>query len=531
MRALPGRWATPVLALALAAASAACGGSGDTMPEPARRRDPAVEGFWANFRAASAARGAGDLERAAGLYRAALAAYPEHGDSLYYLGHFRYGRNEVAGANLLFERLAAVQPVRLRSWQQLSLARGQNRPGWVGNLDGAATAAERAIDLVRDESLNHELMARWAAYGGDMGAARRSLTTALGHNSASAAAHRLQDWIATPMPSDGGVVETVTGLGASTPVAIDLDGDGRADLRMMPAQGATPPLIATTPSSAWVLPGNAALPAWQAAAADGPHAVPTRAALARGPYGERVIVVGGGDAPVRVFAPARDGFGAVNNVELPAPRADPLVAAADFDGDGIDDLVLGNVALEPDAEALGARLLTGLPDGSWQLPGEFLQGPISQMLAADLDADGDPDLVVGRTVQATPTGDGGGGAATAESTSRATEIEFLYNRDGVLEPEPGPTVLGELRDIVVSDLDGDGHPDLFLATGSWSPEESTQDAVWLGSRAGFSDATDRIGSVALGTTFRAWPRDGGVLALRAGDVPAAPPQLVTIQIR
>lgn len=174
---------------------------------------------------------------------------------------------------------------------------------------------------------------------------------------------------------------------------------------------------------------------------------------------------------------------------------DPLLgmdghAAAwgDVNEDGWVDLFVGTFADRPPEEyqARGApgpspdRLLLGGPDGFGIDEGfpEML-GRTSGAAFADLDADGDLDLVASRNTRAS---DGGG---------RPTEI--LENRDGdfVVVPEAGiPSDLVG-RSIGVLDVDRDGLLDLFVAEDRWTGGSS----VLLRNTGGlgFEDATPASG--------------------------------------
>lgn len=525
-----------VLALA-ALLTVGCGVAREPVEETESSRDPALERFWENFRAASTARGAGDPERAAGFYEQALAADPDHGDTLYYLGHFRYARSEVAAALEHFERLAQVEPDSLRSWQQLSLVRGQSRPGWVGDLGGAEIAARRAVDVVRTESLNYELLARWSAYRAESSIANEHITTALGHNQKSEAARLLREWLERPSRADNVAGASALAMAARhTARRVDLDADGAVDLTIFGVSGGSPVLVAGTGGDRRVLPSAARVPAWADASKDsvsGPFPVPTRAAFTVGPYGERVVLVGGGSRGARVYEAAGESYREIDNVDLPALVGAPLVVAADFDGDDIDDLLLANIRFAADSQALGGRVFLGRSDGSFRASEVDIPGPLVQLAAADIDGDGDADVIVGRPGLGIETEEVAGDHAPPLAAAATTEISVLINDDGRLSAASieTPGLGSEVRDIVVADLDRDGRTDLFFATASWSPERSVADVLWLGTTKGFVDSSDRLGPERFGSTFRAWPAAGGLVLVRGGAVPGDPRHTVLLQIR
>lgn len=123
------------------------------------------------------------------------------------------------------------------------------------------------------------------------------------------------------------------------------------------------------------------------------------------------------------------------------------VDAGDLDGDGIPDLVYSVDASRLLAYSLG--LGGGAFASATAIPGlNPLHGP-KGLEIADLDGDGDNDIVV------------------ASSTSTEGTVDWLENVNGLADFAPHP-ILGQppfelegAHDVLARDVNGDGHPDVF----------------------------------------------------------------------
>jgi hypothetical protein len=131
----------------------------------------------------------------------------------------------------------------------------------------------------------------------------------------------------------------------------------------------------------------------------------------------------------------------------------------DVDGDGDLDLFLANVLLFAPGVDPQDRLLindgTGrfFDETTMRLPAEQRSTMSAGFL--DFDADGDLDIVTG------PLGDLGGETAPAAYQALVNEGDGRYSESASVLP---PGVTGNGFDVEPADLDGDGQPDLFLAS-------------------------------------------------------------------
>ena len=196
------------------------------------------------------------------------------------------------------------------------------------------------------------------------------------------------------------------------------------------------------------------------------------------------------DSPriARVFPGGEHGYSLLRRTDLPLPSASAL-AAADFDGDGADDLVV----LTRDGRLVfvwgqrdPAAPIDRLKRTEIQLP-----GGARCLAVGDLDGNGRQDLVVG---------DAGG------------SVHLLRNEGGrnwaAVQTQP----LAKASHLAVADLDGDGHADLVvtyldtrLALGgeAGAAEETGHVQIFWGDASGF--LADRVTHIDV-----AYPRAAAV---------------------
>jgi hypothetical protein len=164
--------------------------------------------------------------------------------------------------------------------------------------------------------------------------------------------------------------------------------------------------------------------------------------------------------------------------ELPDTEAN-AVAHADLTGDGRPDLLIAGAGQDRLLINDGAGGFTD--ETAARLPQENAVGQDAEFV--DVDADGDLDLVVGNEGGHRLWVNTGGGSFVDETASRL--------------PAPGDV---EARKVTPVDVDADGDPDLYFSHVGWEGR-LPQDRLLLNDGAGhFSDATaDRVPAEALTT--------------------------------
>ncbi len=273
-----------------------------------------------------------------------------------------------------------------------------------------------------------------------------------------------------------------------------------------PAAGATTERSTSeaTGARSTAAPGGGDGPTTGAGGSTGGSAATGTAAAAPCPAGPSREISAAGGPPT--FADATDALG------LTAPLTGMMghaAAVADVDGDGWVDLFVGTFADRPAAEyalrgAAGPspdRLLLGGPAG-FHVDDTFAGTPGRTTAAAfaDLDGDGDPDLVVARNFRRGEVGS-------------APSLVFRDDGGHLVAAGELPTDTMSARAVVPVDLDGDGHLDLVVLADRFGSDETSR--IFKGDgRLGFTDATAAfglpadvvgLGAAAADLTGDGWP--------------------------
>jgi tetratricopeptide (TPR) repeat protein len=166
---------------------------GASSPEDERAR---VLAFWEKQRAAmDAMKIDGDLERAMGLFREALALNPSHEDARYYLADCLARTGEPKAAMVELEKLVEVNPQSHRGYKHLGIL-GARTATNKADLYAAQAALERAVEINREETGALTALGEVFLLRGDYAAAEQHLAWVCQTNSRAASAFFFRGYVA-----------------------------------------------------------------------------------------------------------------------------------------------------------------------------------------------------------------------------------------------------------------------------------------------------------------------------------------------
>ena len=175
-------------------------------PGPVASDRERVREFWSTQRAAmDAMKREGDIEKAVGLFERALELDPTHEDSRYYLANCLWTLGEKSRALEEMGELRRRSPRSHRAQRQWAVLKALSAEG-VRDLEAAAAAARRALDINREETGALLVLGEIALLRGQPEEARRHLELACRSNPRAVGGFFLRGYLAW---SDGDREESV----------------------------------------------------------------------------------------------------------------------------------------------------------------------------------------------------------------------------------------------------------------------------------------------------------------------------------
>lgn len=147
-----------------------------------------IRQFWALYRQATQLRVQGDWQRAAPLFRRALALDPTHEDGLYYLGNALFEIGHYTEAASSWEQLIRINPRSTRAHLRLGALYSSALAGAPLDLERAEREVRKALAMNKEESGTVLKLGEVLLLKGDIAGARAQFAAASRTNARSSTA-------------------------------------------------------------------------------------------------------------------------------------------------------------------------------------------------------------------------------------------------------------------------------------------------------------------------------------------------------